>query len=129
MAEQNYRKHGWPIPAHLRDIVAEIAPEIGHSRTVSNQAVDSSTEPAPAQVTERSIRIAAGQGKIEEVRIEPAENQDARTTKKERVRFGHNGKPWRPRNRRNSDDIKRDNMVEAILSEAKCTLPKSQPEL
>ncbi|KAI0879407.1 P-loop containing nucleoside triphosphate hydrolase protein [Hypoxylon argillaceum] len=34
-----------------------------------------------------------------------------------KVRLGRDGKPWRPRNRRNSDDIKRDQLVEEILRE------------
>ncbi|KAK1489968.1 hypothetical protein CABS01_12549 [Colletotrichum abscissum] len=32
-------------------------------------------------------------------------------------RLGRDGKPWRPRNRRTSDDIKRDQLVEEILRE------------
>lgn len=34
-----------------------------------------------------------------------------------KVRLGRDGKPWRPRNRRNSDDIRRDQLVEEILRE------------
>ncbi|RYC57908.1 Nucleoside-triphosphate phosphatase, partial [Xylaria longipes] len=34
-----------------------------------------------------------------------------------KVRLGRDGKPWKPRNRRNSDDIKRDQLVEEILRE------------
>ena len=34
-----------------------------------------------------------------------------------RVRLGKDGKPWRPRNRRGSDDIKRDQLVEQFLHE------------
>ncbi|TRX97869.1 hypothetical protein FHL15_001079 [Xylaria flabelliformis] len=34
-----------------------------------------------------------------------------------KVRLGRDGKPWRPRNRRNSDDVKRDQLVEEILRE------------
>lgn len=37
-----------------------------------------------------------------------------------KVRLGRDGKPWRPRNRRNSDDIKRDQLVEEILRENRC---------
>ncbi|KAI1177607.1 hypothetical protein F4777DRAFT_576928 [Nemania sp. FL0916] len=36
-----------------------------------------------------------------------------------KVRLGRDGKPWRSRNRRNSDDIKRDKLVEEILRENK----------
>ena len=34
-------------------------------------------------------------------------------------RLGPDGKPWRPRNRRDSDAIKRDQLVEEFLSENK----------
>ncbi|XXG94791.1 hypothetical protein Hte_001049 [Hypoxylon texense] len=34
-----------------------------------------------------------------------------------KVRLGKDGKPWRSRNRRNSDDIRRDQLVEEILRE------------
>ena len=37
-----------------------------------------------------------------------------------RVRLGKDGKPWRPRNRRGSDDIKRDQLVEQFLHENRC---------
>ncbi|KAI2638077.1 hypothetical protein GGS21DRAFT_488783 [Xylaria nigripes] len=36
-----------------------------------------------------------------------------------KVRLGRDGKPWRPKNRRNSDDIKRDQLVEDIMRESK----------
>jgi hypothetical protein len=35
-------------------------------------------------------------------------------------RLGRNGKPWRSRRRRNSDDVKRDELVEEVLRESKC---------
>ncbi|KAI1209100.1 uncharacterized protein F4807DRAFT_461219 [Annulohypoxylon truncatum] len=34
-----------------------------------------------------------------------------------KVRLGRDGKPWRPRNRRTSDDVRRDQLVEEILRE------------
>jgi hypothetical protein len=34
-----------------------------------------------------------------------------------RQRLGKDGKPWRPRNRRGSDDVKRDQLVEEFLHE------------
>jgi hypothetical protein len=34
-----------------------------------------------------------------------------------KVRLGRDGKPWRGRNRRNSEDIKRDQLVEEFLRE------------
>lgn len=74
--------------------------------------------------------MAAGMGKIEEVDIAPMEN---RTEEKWRrlengefeqvatgkVRTGRDGKPRRPPKRRPSEDIRRDQMVEAVLRESK----------
>ncbi|KAF5017507.1 hypothetical protein F66182_10552 [Fusarium sp. NRRL 66182] len=46
--------------------------------------------------------------------------EEERKTKKPRLR--RDGKPWRPRNRRDSDALKRDQLVEEILREAKLDL-------
>lgn len=48
------------------------------------------------------------------------EEQAARPKK---VRLGRDGKPWRPRNRRGSDAVKRDQLVEEILRETRRKLP------
>lgn len=37
-----------------------------------------------------------------------------------KVPLKRNGKPWRGRRRRNSDDIKRDKLVEEVLRETRC---------
>lgn len=42
------------------------------------------------------------------------------TSRPKKVRLGRDGKPWRPRNRRDSDAIKRDQLVEEILRENRC---------
>ncbi|KAL7629208.1 hypothetical protein AAE478_000728 [Parahypoxylon ruwenzoriense] len=47
---------------------------------------------------------------------EDVEDEEAQGRPK-KVRLGKDGKPWRSRNRRGSDDIKRDQMVEEILRE------------
>ena len=36
-----------------------------------------------------------------------------------KVRLRRDGKPWRPRKRRNSDDVKRDKLVEEVMRESK----------
>ncbi|KAI0139656.1 hypothetical protein BJ166DRAFT_473473 [Pestalotiopsis sp. NC0098] len=59
-------------------------------------------------MTERARRMLQG---------EAVEDEQAARPKK--VRLGRDGKPWRPRNRRNSDDIKRDQLVEEILRESR----------
>ena len=58
-------------------------------------------------MTDRARRIAQGESVHEE-------EQSARAKK---VRLGRDGKPWQPRNRRGSDAVKRDQMVEDILRE------------
>ncbi|KAK1967261.1 hypothetical protein LY78DRAFT_746609 [Colletotrichum sublineola] len=61
-------------------------------------------------MTEKAARRLLG-----EVDGADADTLDGRRAKKPRL--GRDGKPWRPRNRRNSDDIKRDQLVEEILRE------------
>jgi hypothetical protein len=69
-------------------------------------------------------------GKIEEVDIAPAaqrtdekwrrlENGEFEQVATGKVRLGRDGKPRRPPKRRNSEDVRRDQMVEAVLSESK----------
>ncbi|KAI1279187.1 P-loop containing nucleoside triphosphate hydrolase protein [Xylaria sp. FL0933] len=58
-------------------------------------------------MTDRATR------KLQGLEVEDEESAERR----KRVRLGKDGKPWRPRNRRNSDDIKRDQLVEEILRE------------
>ncbi|KAF2134526.1 hypothetical protein P153DRAFT_362286 [Dothidotthia symphoricarpi CBS 119687] len=129
MAEKNYRQYGWPIPTHLQTSVAAIAPDLKHtfsttsSRTGTTTGVDN-----PADV-EHSNRLAAGQGKLQEVDLssDAAAHNLQRTQnvfKREeeppsKVRLGRDGKPRRGPKRRNSEDIRRDQMVEAVLRESK----------
>jgi hypothetical protein len=70
-------------------------------------------------------------GKIQEVEAGPdptqrtdhkwrrLENGEFEQVSTGKVRLGRDGKPRRPPKRRNSEDVKRDQMVEAVLSEAK----------
>ncbi|KAI0456628.1 hypothetical protein F5B21DRAFT_146759 [Xylaria acuta] len=60
-----------------------------------------------AVMTDRARR------KLQGLAVEDEEN----TERPKKVRLGRDGKPWRPRNRRTSDDIKRDQLVEEILRE------------
>jgi len=68
-----------------------------------------------AELTERARKRLQGLSAGEE---------EANTRRKKR-RLGPDGKPWRSRNRRGSDDIKRDQLVEEFLSENRCKAPTS----
>ncbi|KAI1470086.1 uncharacterized protein F4812DRAFT_421468 [Daldinia caldariorum] len=73
-------------------------------------------------LTERATRKLQGQLVDDEDDDEDDEqlrNGDGSARPKKKVRLGRDGKPWRPRNRRNSDDIKRDQIVEEILRESR----------
>ncbi|KAM7197614.1 hypothetical protein V8F20_006504 [Naviculisporaceae sp. PSN 640] len=61
-----------------------------------------------AAMTERARRRLQG---------EDVNDDEANDSHPKKVRLGPDGKPWRPRNRRGSDDIKRDQLVEELLSE------------
>ncbi len=63
------------------------------------------------EMTERARRRLQGLG---------ADEPDDPGAQRKKVRLGPDGKPWRSRNRRGSDDIKRDQLVEEVLSEARC---------
>ncbi|KAK7740032.1 hypothetical protein SLS62_011148 [Diatrype stigma] len=65
-----------------------------------------------AAMTERARRRLLGEA------VEDDDNaRSGRNGRPGKVRLGRDGKPWRPRNRRGSDDVKRDQIVEAILHE------------
>ncbi|KAI2473521.1 hepatocellular carcinoma-associated antigen 59-domain-containing protein [Annulohypoxylon bovei var. microspora] len=66
-------------------------------------------------LTERATRRMHGEA--------VAEDEDSQSSngggRPRKVRLGRDGKPWRSRNRRTSDDIRRDQLVEQILRENK----------
>ncbi|KAJ4295736.1 hypothetical protein N0V88_004438 [Collariella sp. IMI 366227] len=62
------------------------------------------------EMTERARRRLQGQ-------IDEEEHDESRGGRPGKVRLGRDGKPMRPRNRRGSDAIKRDQLVEEFLSE------------
>jgi len=153
MAEKNRRLYGWPIPAHLRHIVATLAPasEDNATSTASRKTESNTSENVnDGANTKYGQRMAAGMGKLQEIDLGPeAIVQNIQRTEEARrrlergevsvsdvepakVRLGKDGKPRRNRNRRNSEDLRRDMMVEAVLREAKrmpcaplyCSCPK-----
>ncbi|KAK4158179.1 hepatocellular carcinoma-associated antigen 59-domain-containing protein [Chaetomidium leptoderma] len=71
-------------------------------------------------MTERARRRL--QGQIDE------EEQEESKGRPRKVRLGRDGKPMRSRNRRGSDDIKRDQLVEEFLSENRLDIYDTQSE-
>jgi len=74
-------------------------------------------------MTEKARRRLEGQA------VEDDEEGDSRAKK---MRLGRDGKPWRPRNRRGSQDIERDRRVEEFLRENRLDVydvPSEQPEI
>ncbi|KZM25298.1 uncharacterized protein EKO05_0000607 [Ascochyta rabiei] len=126
LAEQNYRQYGWPIPRHLQSTVAAIAPDLKHTFTLSATQATAASSTKDENI-EHNSRVAAGQGKLQEVDL--GSHAASRTHKDwkqlegempaPKVRLGRDGKPRRGPKRRTSDDIRRDQMVEAVLHEAK----------
>ncbi len=70
-----------------------------------------------AAMTERARRRLLGE------EVDDDDDDERKTGRPTKVRLGRDGKPWRPRKRRGSDDVKRDRIVEEILRENKCELP------
>ena len=70
MAEKNYRQYGWPIPQHLQASVAAIAPDLQHTFT-SRTSVRAPAGTENLADKEHSERLAAGQGKLQEVDLGP----------------------------------------------------------
>ena len=132
MAEKNYRQYGWPIPSHLQASVVAIAPDLQHTFASSAAAHGTSASTGSPADNEHSNRLAAGQGKLEEVDLGPeaaARTEQAwkRWDKGEpeppasKARRDKYGCAWRkPKaNGKTDEDKRRDQMVEAVLREAK----------
>jgi len=58
-------------------------------------------------------------------RLETGEVKEMDSARRRTPRLGRDGKPWRPRKPRNSDDLKRDELVEAVLKEGNLGLYKA----
>ncbi|KAF1810776.1 hypothetical protein P152DRAFT_483503 [Eremomyces bilateralis CBS 781.70] len=97
-----------------------------------------SADDASRAVTTDRERQPAGLGKLQEVDLGPSATQEnirrtqAATRRLEGVvseeeeegpvRKGRDGRPWRRRKRRNSDDVRRDKLVEQVLRESRLDL-------
>ncbi|KAI1448118.1 hypothetical protein F5Y02DRAFT_335626 [Annulohypoxylon stygium] len=69
-------------------------------------------------LTERATRRFLHGSAVAADEDEDSEGRGANSGRPKKVRLGRDGKPWRPRNnRRTSDDVRRDQLVEEILRE------------
>ena len=105
--------------------MAATAPDPEHTFTTN---ADQATATNNAIDTDNQVSncMAAGQGRLEEVDLAADSSRTHKdwarlegTAPAPRVRLGRDGKPWRPRKRRNSEDLRRDAAVEAVMREAK----------
>ncbi len=67
----------------------------------------------------RARNIAMTERATKKLTGEAIEDDDQDPSGARKVRLGPDGKPWRSRKRRGSDDVKRDEMVERLLHENK----------
>ncbi|KAL5409503.1 hypothetical protein PMIN03_005946 [Paraphaeosphaeria minitans] len=138
-AEKNHRLYGWPIPPHLTPALAALAvePAPAHAALSPPAAPEPRAKSEPPDDDEKAHRLAAGMGKLEEIDLGPASTSRAEAAWKKlhgggqeepaKLRLGRHGKPRRQPKRRNSEDIRRDAMVEAVLREAKLDYFDSAP--
>lgn len=111
------------IASDLKHAVSD-SPPTPHATSTLNSAGD----------VLHSQRLAAGKGKLQEVdlgpdaaarvekhwkQLEAGEPEDESAHKSRKAKYGYQ---WRRAKRRDSDAERRDQMVEAILHEAKCTV-------
>lgn len=149
MAQRNYEKYGWPIPSHLKEYLwdmpssttptppstttSDATPSGRTTGLAAGGLVTSAFNPAQG----REERLAASMGKLQEVDLGPtaamknieltekalkrSAGQDDDVTEQGRSGNGK-GRGGRYRGRvrpRTEEDIRRDKMVEEILSESK----------
>lgn len=111
--------------------MAAIAPDLKPTFTGSAFAQNVAIGPENTTDMQHSQRLAAGQGKLQEVdlgpaaaarvekdwkRLEAGEPEEEPTNKSRKSKYGYQ---WRRGKRRDSDAERRDQMVEAVLREAK----------
>ncbi|VUC20351.1 unnamed protein product, partial [Clonostachys rosea] len=98
---------------HIR--AAERAPQPPNPQEDGDETAD------PSHSAQQAPGQPVMQGKLVEVDLAshpiPGAGGDRSDRETKRQRLGRDGKPWRPRKRRGSDDIKRDKLVEEFLSE------------
>ncbi|KAF2653452.1 hypothetical protein K491DRAFT_602893 [Lophiostoma macrostomum CBS 122681] len=142
LAEQNHRLYGWPIPKHLEPFVAKLTPAQQSAADTASLSLGSERLDGGLRVPrpDRDGRLAAGMGKLQEVdlgpeafernmaKIEEARKRGEGYTPDTAVKASDGkeqpkpGKRRRWQKRRNSEDLRRDLAVEAVLKEAKLNL-------
>jgi hypothetical protein len=100
-------------------IPGEVAYEQGSERTVQKQPASlgklHEIDLGPDATMKNIARTEAAARRLDGEEMPVEENRGEK-----KPRLGRNGKPWRSRRRRNSDDVKRDELVEEVLRESKC---------
>ncbi|RAL63062.1 hypothetical protein DID88_004147 [Monilinia fructigena] len=112
---------GGSVDKHM---MAYIESKLGHNSSSSSSPFARNTQVEEARVrnahrTEIARRKAAG----EAIDLEESEHPTPKP------RLGRDGKPWRGRKRRGSDDIQRDALVDAILHENRLDIYEPVPSL
>jgi len=96
----------------------EVAYEQGSERTVQKQPASlgklHEIDLGPDATMKNIARTEAAARRLDGEEMPVEENRGEK-----KPRLGRNGKPWRSRRRRNSDDVKRDELVEEVLRESK----------
>lgn len=100
-------------------------------RSQNGAAIPSSSGPANAtargahgvisnalSVSQSADKHSVTAGKLMEVELaDRAKEEEPKAVRQPRVRLGRDGKPWRGRKRRNSENLARDALVESILKD------------
>jgi Hepatocellular carcinoma-associated antigen 59 len=122
-SEMARRHQGQNLSSNLQEIVSDTTTDTQDLNGSSN--VQAQRHPAMlGKLLEEDLGSAATILNIERTkaaasRLQGDESGDS-TAEGTKVRVGKDGKPWRGRKRRTSEDIRRDKLVEDVLRESKC---------
>lgn len=135
------------VPSDSASGIAATA--VAMSAAISAQSAPGTTLPSHARNKDPTQRQPATIGKLQEIDLgDEARNRNIERTnnarrrmdgeiveevvqggKKKKVRLNRDGSVWVPRKRRGSEDIKRDQLVEAVLRENRCRFSCSLPTI
>ena len=120
--------------------MAEMRREVQSDSNSRTQAmVDVDMDDPQSANSKIAQRQPAGMGKLQEIdlgpdtallniarteaaqrRLEAGHSAEPESDTGKKVRLGRDGRPWRGRKRRTSEDLKRDKLVEEVLRETRC---------